>query len=491
MFHFIRPNGVNQTSLAINYDQQDSQISPVLPWIVAVTTFMQAVDGSILHNAIPSIAKALAVDPLKMRWVVVAYLLTTALFIPVSGWLADKFGVRRIFCLAIVVFSLGSLCCALSRSLTYLVASRVLQGIGGALMVPVGRLAVVKIYGHSGELIKVLSFISLPAIMGPVFGPIVGGFFVQYVSWYWIFLINIPVGVCAFFMTFKHMPDLRELEINKFDFWGFGFFSVSIAILSLWLVIAPDSGLIKNLDALIIGLALMSIYWLLLAKRPGAIFQVAILKKPGFLVGILGSMCSRMGTGAMPFMVPMFLQLSLGFSPIRAGLFLLAQATGSFTGKNLINIFLPKIGYKNFLQINTIFLGLIVCSFSIISSNISNYYLIIILFIYGTINSMQFTAMNSYILIDLDHQEAGTGNSLLSVVIQICSNSGVAMAAGLLTLFARLSDKVSFQPSVSNAPIFGLTFIIIGLIILCASLVMRKIPKDADTAKNNQMTHWG
>ncbi|MDR1578213.1 MAG: MFS transporter [Deltaproteobacteria bacterium] len=476
--------------MATNYDQEQSQISPVLPWIVGVTSFMQAVDGSILHNAIPSIAVALGVDPLKMRWVVVAYLLTTALFIPVSGWLADRFGVRRIFFLAIIIFSLGSLSCALSRTLTALVAARVFQGIGGALMVPVGRLAVVKIYGHSAELIKVLSFISLPAIMGPVCGPIVSGFFVQYLSWHWIFLINLPVGLCGIWLTAKYMPDLREVDLERFDFWGFGFFSVSIAILSLWLVIAPDSGLVKNLDALLIGIGLMTIYWLLLAKKPGALFQISIFKKPGFLVGIMGNICSRMGSGAMPFMIPMFLQLSLGFSPIRAGMFMLAQATGSIIGKQLINIFLPMLGFKLFLQTNTIILGLIVCSFSILSSNDSNVFLVIVLLCYGIVNSMQFTAMNSYILIDLNHKEAGTGNSLLSVVIQICSNSGVAMGAGLLTLFARLSNKASFGPSLSNGPIFGLSFIIIGMIILCASIVMRRIPQDADRSKNHQISHW-
>ncbi|MDR2140382.1 MAG: MFS transporter [Deltaproteobacteria bacterium] len=474
--------------MAINCEHP--QTSPVAPWIVGVATFMQAMDGSVLNNALPSMAVAMGVELLKLRWVVVAYLLTTALFIPLSGWLADRFGVRRVFCLAIIVFTCGSLACAFSWSLTSLVASRVLQGLGGALMVPVGRLAVVKIYGHSAELIKVLSLISLPAILGPVCGPIAGGILVELASWRWIFLMNIPVGVFTFWLTIKYMPDLLGVKVSRFDFWGFVVFSSSIAILSLWLTMAPDSGISVNLGIVAIGLSLMAFYWLSLAKKREALFDIAIFDKPGFLIGILGNICSRMGSGAMPFMVPLFLQLSMGFSPIKAGLFMLAQAVGSITGKKLINIFLPRAGFKTFLQINTISLGLIVCAFSFLSGQVNEPWLVLTLLVFGTVNSMQFTAMNSYILIDLDYQQAGTGNSLLSVVMQVSSNGGVAMGATLLTLFSQFSYKAALKPGPASGPIFGLAFVVIGLVILGASIVMSLISQDADKAKNHEIRPW-
>jgi EmrB/QacA subfamily drug resistance transporter len=453
------------------------RVSPVLPWIVGVTLFMQSMDGSILNNAIPSMAAVLQVNPLRMRQAVVAYLLTSALFVPVSGWLADRFGIRRIFSLAIVLFSLGSAACALSPSLNILIGSRVLQGIGGALMVPVGRLAVVKIYGQSPDLIRALGFISIPAVLGPVCGPLAGGFLVQYASWHWIFLINIPVGLAAFGLSLKYVPVLKEPGGGRFDFWGFFIFSVSAAGLSLWLTAAPSLTLLQNLGIPLLGLLLMAYYWLGPAGRPGAIFDRAIFKKKGFLAGILGSICSRTGTGAMPFLLPMFLQLGLGFSPLRAGTFLLAQASGSFLGKRLIAAWLPRTGFKKFLHANTITLGLAVFCFAFLSAQSSEYLLLAVLFLFGTVNSMQFTAMNTFILIDLEHREAAAGNSLLAVVQKLCSNSGVALAGSLMSLFAFLDSGGGLESQIPAREVFQKTFFVIGLVIMGASLVMRRLPR--------------
>ncbi|MDR1085778.1 MAG: MFS transporter [Deltaproteobacteria bacterium] len=468
----------------------EARISPVLPWIVGVTLFMQSIDGSVLNNALPSMAAALNVNPLQMQAVIVAYLLTAALFIPLSGWLADRFGVRRVFCLAIIIFSFGSLCCALSPSLYFLVVSRVIQGLGGALMVPVGRLAVVKIYSHSAELVRVLGFISIPAILGPVCGPLAGGFFVQYASWHWIFLINIPVGLLALWLSLKYVPQLKEKGGPSFDFLGFTVFGSSVAALSLWLVLAPDTGWLDNLGLLALGLLLMFYFWYSPAKKPGAIFNRAIFKKPGYLVGILGNICSRTGSGAIPFMLPMFLQLGLGFNPIKAGLFMLPQAVGSFFGKRLITVFLPKAGFKGFLQANTVSLGVMVCLFSYLSVSTPEAVMIFVFLVFGTVNSMQFTAMNSFLLIDLESWEAATANSLLSVIIQICNNSGVALGAALLSIFALAEHGGAFTAEHLSGPIFEKAFFCIGLVILAASLVMSRIPKNVSKIKGNDVRQY-
>ncbi|MDR1873010.1 MAG: MFS transporter [Deltaproteobacteria bacterium] len=463
--------------MANSGDSVNTPISNAMPWIVGVSFFMQSIDGSVLNNAIPKMAIALKVNPLQMQSVVIAYLLTTALFIPISGWLADRFGIRRIFCLAIIIFSLGSLACALSGTLKALVLSRVLQGLGGALLVPVGRLAVVKSYDRT-DLIRVLSFVSVPSLLGPVCGPLAGGFFVEYASWHWIFIINLPFGFFGFWLALKYMPDLRENNLESFDYLGFIVFSASVAILSLGLERAPANGWERNVLVISFGLTLMLFYWLGLAKRRGALFQVSIFEKPGFFTGICGNLCSRVGSGAMPFMIPIFLQLALGFSPVRAGLFMLPQAVGSIIGKRIITILLPKAGFRRFLLVNTISLGLIISSFSLIGVHTAYWYLITIFMIYGAINSMQFTALNSLILIDLGHHKAGPGNSLLSVVIQICSNSGVAMGAALLGLFALIDQGGAFRADLPSDSIFQKAFFVVGLIILTASLVMRKLPKD-------------
>jgi EmrB/QacA subfamily drug resistance transporter len=463
--------------MPLDDDAPDLNVSSVLPWIVGVSFFMQSIDGSVLNNAIPSMAISLNVNPLKMQSVIIAYLLTTALFIPLSGWLADKYGIRRIFSLAIVIFTFGSLACALSPTLNALVASRVIQGLGGALMVPVGRLAVVKAY-HRGELIRVLSLTSVPSLLGPVCGPLVGGYFVEYASWHWIFLINLPFGVFGFWLSLKYMPDLREDKLSSFDILGFVVFSSSIAILSLGLERAPTSSTPRNLFTLGFGISLMLVYWLRLAKRRGALFQKSIFESPGFLTGICSNLCSRVGSGAMPFMLPVFLQLALGFSPVLAGLYMLPQALGSIIGKRFITVLLPKAGFRRFLLINTICLGLIVSSFSFLGPETAHWRLIPIFTLYGAVNSMQFTALNSLILIDLNHREAGPGNSLLSVVIQVCSNTGVAMGAALLSLFAILDQGGSFRVDLPTDSIFQKAFIVIGMVILTASLVIRRLPGD-------------
>ena len=206
----------------------------LLPWVVAIAFFMQTLDGTILNTTLPTMAKDLGESPLRMQSVVIAYMLTVALFIPASGWLADRFGTRRAFISAIVLFSLGSLLCALSPSLPWLVAARVVQGVGGALLLPVGRLAVLRAYPRA-ELLKVLSFVTIPGLVGPLLGPPLGGWLVEVASWHWVFLINLPVGVLGVFATLRYMPDLRGAENQRFDWPGFVMFSLGLVLVSLGL----------------------------------------------------------------------------------------------------------------------------------------------------------------------------------------------------------------------------------------------------------------
>lgn len=292
-----------------------------LPWLTAVGFFMQTLDGTILNTALPSMAEALGESPLQMQSVIIAYMLTVALLIPASGWLADRFGTRRVYLVAILLFTLGSLACAIANTLPMLVIARVLQGVGGALLMPIGRLAVLRVYSKH-ELLRVMSFVTIPGLLGPLIGPALGGWLVEVASWHWVFLINLPVGLLGFVASWHFMPDLRQ-HTARFDWQGFVLFSVGMVLVSVGLQGLGEHSISTGwaLFAVLFGLAAMASYWLYAATAEQPLFSLALFKTSTFAIGIWGNLFARLGSGAMPFLTPLFLQLGLGFSPSK-GLFI-------------------------------------------------------------------------------------------------------------------------------------------------------------------------
>lgn len=458
---------------------ESSMLSPrsaqVLPWLVASAFFMQMLDTTILNTALPGMARDLGVSALRMQSVVISYMLTTALVIPGSGWLADRFGTRRIFCFAICLFTLGSLFCALSPTLEILVASRVLQGVGGALMVPVGRLAVLKAYPRS-ELVNVLSLVTIPGLIGPLMGPLAGGFLVEYASWHWIFLINLPVGVIGAAFALRYMPELQEDAPGKFDGKGFVIFSVSLVLVTLAMEGFGELRMPKGAAVLLslAGLLLMAFYWLRSRRVGRPLFSITLFDTRSFTVGILGNLFSRLGSGAMPFLIPLFLQLVLEYSPFKAGLTMIPTALAGIVGKQMISGLLDRLGFRLFLTINTLVLGGLMASFSLIGTGTPYAALLILFGAFGVINSMQFTAMNSVTLIDLDARHASGGNTLLSVTMQISVCSGVAIAAALLDEFTVVYGLL--PPAERLMQVFHSTFIWIGLFSLITAAIFSRAP---------------
>ncbi|WP_312606607.1 multidrug transporter subunit MdtD, partial [Kosakonia cowanii] len=305
-------------------------------WIVAFGFFMQSLDTTIVNTALPSMAASLGESPLHMHMVVVSYVLTVAVMLPASGWLADRVGVRNIFCVAIVLFTAGSLFCALAATLDQLILARVLQGFGGAMMVPVGRLTVMKIVPRT-HYMAAMTFVTLPGQVGPLLGPALGGILVEYASWHWIFLINLPVGIIGAIATLSLMPNYT-LQTRRFDFSGFVLLAGGMATLTLALDGSRGLGLtLWQLGGLVaVGAAAILFYLLHARGNDRALFNLRLFRTRSFSLGLAGSFAGRIGSGMLPFMTPVFLQIGLGFSPFHAGLMMIPMVLGSMGMKRIV-----------------------------------------------------------------------------------------------------------------------------------------------------------
>jgi EmrB/QacA subfamily drug resistance transporter len=455
----------------------DAATRRYLPWLVALAFFMQTLDTTILNTALPGMAADLGENPLRMQSAVVAYMLTVALLIPASGWLADRFGTRRLFIWAIALFSLGSLACALSPSLRVLVAARVLQGIGGALLVPVGRLTVLRAFPKD-EFLPVMTFISLPGLVGPLIGPALGGLLVQYASWHWIFLINLPVGALGILASLRYMPQLQSRVPSRFDWGGFVLFSLGLMLLSIGLqgfgehVISVAVCIVM----VVAGLACMMAYWLHAARAPAPLFNMGLFAIPTYRIGLIGNVFARLGSGATPFLTPMFLQLGLGFSPSVAGLSMIPTVLGAMLTKTIAIKLIRRAGYRRVLVVNTALLGAMIASFSLVDRHTSYTWLAIQLGLFGMINSLQFTAMNTLTLGDLDAATASSGNSLLSVVMQLSMSLGVATSSAFLLLYSDGSGGGELLPA------FHATYLSVGVMAALAAFIFYQLRRHEGAA---------
>lgn len=447
----------------------DAPTKRLLPWVVAIAFFMQTLDGTILNTTLPAMAADLGESPLRMQSVVIAYMLTVALLIPASGWLADRFGTLNAFLAALVLFSLGSLACALSPSLNWLVVSRVFQGVGGAMLLPVGRLTILRAFPRA-ELLKVLSFVTIPGLLGPLVGPPLGGWLVEVASWHWVFLINLPVGLFGIFAALRYMPNLRGAVGQGFDWTGFVLFSAGLVLVSLGLQGLGEHALSVALSMLLVmgGLAAIAGYWLHAARTEDALFSLRLFQIPTFSIGILGNLFSRLGSGAMPFLTPLFLQVGLGYAPSRAGLSMVPTVIGAMMIKFLAVPAIERFGYRRVLTVNTLLLGFMIASFGLVTRDTPYPVILLQLAIFGVVNSMQFTAMNTLTLGDLDEPRASAGNSLLSVVMQLSMSLGVAAAGALLAAFGGSPPTTSLEGLMH---MFHATYVCVGMLSVMAACI--------------------
>ncbi|RZJ75695.1 MAG: MFS transporter [Flavobacterium sp.] len=448
----------------------------MLPMILATAIFMQMLDSTILNTSLPAIARDLDQSPLNMQNAIIGYVLTLAVLMPVSGFLADKFGTKKVFIFALVIFTLGSLFCALAGNLSQLVLSRIIQGIGGSLMTPVGKLALVKTFPKK-DLLKAMNFAIIPALIGPVLGPLVGGYMVDFLSWHWIFLINIPMGLIGIVLSLRYMPDYRSMVID-FDLRGFLIFASASLLLSVSLELFGDIVYTTPaLGVMLLGMTMLYLYYRHAVRDVNPIFPLNLFKVRTFRVGLLGNLATRLGIGAIPLLLPMMIQIAYGQSAVVSGWIIAPMALTAIIAKSQVIKILNRFGYRNTLMANTFIIGLLICSMAVPAIGSSIYYYIPIIAVLGFFNSIQFTAMNTISIADLREYHTSSGNSLISVNQQLAVGFGVAF--GLIVLKVFRGDAKLINDDLHNA--FRYTFLVVGTLTILSGLIFRRLHfKDGD-----------
>jgi len=408
----------------------------LLPWLIAVAFFMESLDTTILNTAVPTIAAALKVAPLSMKSVLASYTLSLAVFIPISGWMANRFGTRRVFASAIGLFTLGSLLCGISSNIHVLVAFRILQGCGGAMMVPVGRLTLVRTFGRS-ELIRAMSFVAIPGLIGPMLGPTVGGLIVAYFHWRVIFFVNLPIGIAGLYMVYRHLPDYREERTTPLDLSGLILFGSGIGLLSYVLEVFGEHTLNvpEILGLLAISLLLIAGYALHGARTRFPLLTLNLFRIRTFRAAVSGSFFTRLGIGGIPFLFPLLYQVGLGFTPVQSGLLMMPQAIAAISLKLTMVKILRRFGYRAVLVSNTVALGLLIMLFSTIGIGTPVWIIVAEAFCFGFFSSLQYTSMNTLVYADVSEGETSQASTIASTMQQMSMSFGVASASLVTAIF--------------------------------------------------------
>jgi EmrB/QacA subfamily drug resistance transporter len=466
-------------------------VKPLLPWLVAVAFFMESLDTTILNTAVPTVARALGVVPLSMKAVLSSYTLSLAVFIPISGWMADRFGTRRVFSSAIGLFTLGSFLCGIASNIHVLVACRILQGCGGAMMVPVGRITMVRTFAKS-ELIRAMSFVAIPGLIGPMLGPIAGGLIVGYFHWRVIFFVNMPIGLLGLYMVYRHLPDYRKEDTHPLDTIGLILFGSGIALLSYVLEVFGEHtlGWRVMVGLLAVSAILLSGYGFHATRTAFPLLRLALFRIRSFRAAVSGSYFTRLGIGGIPFLFPLLYQVGLGFTPIQSGLLMMPQAIAAMSLKLTMPRILRRFGYRNVLILNTIILGLLIILFATIGAGTPVWLIVAQAFAFGFFTSLQYTSMNTLAYADVTEEETSSASTIASTMQQMSISFGVATAS-LATAFF-IPDR--FHTNATQM-IHGIhkAFLALGGLTIFSSIIFRELKNDdgSTVSQSKVLPHVG
>jgi EmrB/QacA subfamily drug resistance transporter len=467
-------------------DSRNDSVKRLLPWLVAIAVFMESLDTTILNTAVPTIAAALQVAPLSMKAVLSSYTLSLAVFIPMSGWMADRYGTRRVFSSAIGMFTIGSILCGVSTSIDMLVFCRILQGCGGAMMVPVGRLTMVRTFAKS-ELIRAMSFVAVPALIGPMLGPVAGGLIVSFLHWRMIFFINVPIGLLGLYFIYRHLPDYREARIDQLDIVGMILFGAGVALLSYVLEVFGEHTLsvVEIVGLLALSIVLLSGYGRHATATLHPLLRLSLFRIRTFRAAVTGGFITRLGVGGMPFLLPLLYQVGLGYTPVQSGFLIMPQALAAMSLKMSMPLVLMRFGYRRVLIYNTLIIGVILMLFATIGPGTPVWRIVLQAFSFGFFSSLQYTSMNTLVYGDVGESDTSMASTIASTVQQMSISFGVAVASLVAALF--IPDRSN---SDASQLIHGVhqAFIVLGGLTVLSTLVFRELKNnDGDNVSQHNV----
>src|ERR1700751_1147450 len=446
----------------------------IVPLIIAVALFMENMDSTVIATSLPAIAADIGTNPLALKLAVTSYLLSLAVFIPMSGWTADRFGARKVFATAIAVFVLGSIGCALSGSLTDFVIARIVQGIGGAMMTPVGRLVLLRTVDKRA-LVDAMALVAMPAMVGPITGPPLGGFITTYASWHWIFIINVPIGLLGIALVLRYIEDVRIAMRDPFDLAGMVLAAISVAGLAFGCSVLGVGLVPWPLAAILIAIgAVTFVFYLRHARKvPAPVLDFSLLALPTFRASLIGGFFFRMGIGALPFLLPLLLQVGLDFTPFQSGLTTFASTVGAFFMKTLASRILKRFGFRPVLVVNAVLSAAFLAACAWFSPATPFVLMFAVLLVGGFFRSLQFTSTNVLAYAQVDDRRMSRATALSAVGQQLSMSAGIALGGATveLTVWHRAAAAIT-------AADFPLAFLLIALISGVSAFIFARLPAD-------------
>jgi EmrB/QacA subfamily drug resistance transporter len=447
----------------------------LIPLIVATALFMENMDSTVIATSLPAIAADIGTSPLTLKLAITSYLLSLAVFIPASGWTADRFGARAVFSIAVAVFMVGSIGCALSSSVTQFVIARIVQGAGGAMMTPVGRLVLLRSIDKSA-LVNAMAWVTVPALVGPVIGPPLGGFITTYFSWHWIFLINIPIGLLGIFMALRYIDPIRSEDPERFDLYGLILAGIGLGGIAFGLSVA-GLGLLPwpiVIALIAVGSISMTLYVIHAKRTASPVLDFTLMRLPTLRASIIGGFLFRLGIGALPFLLPLLMQVGFGLSPFRSGLVTFASAVGAMGMKTLAARIIRTFGFRNIMTINAVVSSVFLAACALFTAATPLLLIMILLVVGGFFRSLQFTAINTVAYAEVEPAQMSRATTLVSVNQQLAISAGVAVGA-----FSVESTMLLHHVSELSAADFAPAFLVVALISAVSTWFFYQMPVDA------------
>ena len=455
----------------------------VVPAIIGSALLMQTLNATVISNALPAMARAFQVEPLRVSLAITVYLLSAAIFLPLSGWLADRFGARRVFMSSIVLYALGSIACGLSDSLWHLIAARFIQGAAGATLMPVGRLVLLRTTPKS-ELVGALSVVTMPALLGPVFGPVLGGAIVTFADWRWIFFMNLPIAISGLILVYRFVPEVRETDAPPVDILGILLTGVGLAALIFGFEnLSRDALSPLAVAALFVGgLASLFVYGWHARHTPHAAVDLSIFSLPTFSASVLGGAFMRIAMGANPFLLAMLLQVAFGLSAFVAGTMTCISAIGALLMKTTAPPILRRFGFRSVLLVNAVIVALSFMAYSLFTPSWPHWAIAVVLGTGGFFRSLQFTSLNGMAYADIEQEQMSKAATTSSMAQQLVQSIGIGLSATLLHYLMVWRGETHLTAAAVTP-----AFVIVGVVTLISMFWFLRLPKDAGDEMNGRL----